>query len=194
MKLHRNAALSWSGRRRLAVRVVVERWTVAAAARAAGVSVRCARKWVARYRDEGEQGLCDRSSAPRRVRTAHRQIGWRRSWRCGGCGSRRPRSRRCWRCRFRPCQLCSRGRGWDGWDGSGLSSRPLRAAGPASSSTSTSRSSAGFRAGPAGGYAAAPSITTAPSPIATARSAELSAGSTFTLRSTTIRGSRTRKY
>ena len=67
MKLHRNAALSWSGRRRLAERVVVERWTVAAAARAAGVSVRCARKWVARYRDEGEQGLCDRSSAPRRV-------------------------------------------------------------------------------------------------------------------------------
>jgi transposase InsO family protein len=65
MKLHANAALSWSGRRRLAERVVGEGWTLAAAA--AGVSVRCARKWVGRYRLEGERGLCDRSSAPRRV-------------------------------------------------------------------------------------------------------------------------------
>jgi transposase InsO family protein len=67
MKLHRNAALSWSGRQRLAERVVGEGWTLAAAAAAAGVSVRCARKWVGRYRLEGERGLCDRSSAPRRV-------------------------------------------------------------------------------------------------------------------------------
>jgi transposase InsO family protein len=67
MKLHRNAALSWRGRRRLAERVVVEGWTVRAAAAAAGVSVRCARKWASRYRLEGERGLLDRSSAPRRV-------------------------------------------------------------------------------------------------------------------------------
>src|SRR5438067_4513089 len=67
MKLHGNAALSWSGRRRLAERVVGEGWTVVAAAEAAGVSVRCARKWVGRYRLEGERGLGDRSSAPRRV-------------------------------------------------------------------------------------------------------------------------------
>ena len=67
MKLHANAALSWSGRRLLAQRVVVEGWTLTAAAEAAGVSVRCARKWVGRYRDEGVQGLVDRSSAPRRV-------------------------------------------------------------------------------------------------------------------------------
>jgi transposase InsO family protein len=67
MKLHRNAALSWQGRRRLATRVVVEGWTLAAAAAAAGVSLRCARKWVGRYRREGEAGLCDRSSAPGRV-------------------------------------------------------------------------------------------------------------------------------
>jgi transposase InsO family protein len=40
---------------------------VTAAAEAAGVSLRCARKWVGRYRLEGEQGLRDRSSAPRRV-------------------------------------------------------------------------------------------------------------------------------
>ena len=67
MKLHGNAALSWRGRRCLVERVVVEGWTLKAAAAAAGVSVRCARKWVGRYRLEGEAGLVDRSSAPRRV-------------------------------------------------------------------------------------------------------------------------------
>src|SRR5438105_4705480 len=67
MRLHGNAALSWTGRRVLAERVLVEGWTLSAAAEAAGVSVRCARKWVGRYRLEGESGLLDRSSAPRRV-------------------------------------------------------------------------------------------------------------------------------
>jgi transposase len=67
MKLHRNAALSWSGRRRLAERVVLDAWTLRSAAEAAGVSVRCARKWVTRYREQGEAGLADRSSAPKRV-------------------------------------------------------------------------------------------------------------------------------
>jgi transposase len=67
MKLHGNAALSWQGRRRLAQRVVEEGWTLTAAAEAAGVSVRCARKWSARYRLHGELGLRDRSSAPRHV-------------------------------------------------------------------------------------------------------------------------------
>jgi transposase InsO family protein len=67
MKLHANAALSWSGRRLLCERVLVDRWTLTAAAEAAGVSVRCARKWVGRYRAEGDRGLHDRSSAPRRV-------------------------------------------------------------------------------------------------------------------------------
>jgi transposase InsO family protein len=67
MRLHRNAALSWSGRRLLAERVIERGWTLTAAAEAAGVSVRCARKWVGRYRQEGEPGLFDRSSAPRRV-------------------------------------------------------------------------------------------------------------------------------
>ena len=67
MKLHGNAALSWSGRRRLCELVVEEGLTVAAAAAASGVSVRCARKWVGRYRSEGQAGLSDRSSAPRRV-------------------------------------------------------------------------------------------------------------------------------
>ena len=67
MMLHANAALSWSGRRRLCRLVVDEGWTVAAAAAALGVSVRCARKWVGRYRVEGVAGLRDRSSAPCRV-------------------------------------------------------------------------------------------------------------------------------
>jgi len=76
MKLHGNAALSWNGRRVLADRVVIERWSLTAAAAASGVSVRCARKWVRRYRLEGELGLRDRSSAPRRVanRTAAERV------------------------------------------------------------------------------------------------------------------------
>jgi transposase InsO family protein len=45
----------------------VEGWTISAAAAAAGVSVRCAGKWVGRYRAAGEAGLVDRSSAPARV-------------------------------------------------------------------------------------------------------------------------------
>jgi transposase InsO family protein len=67
MKLHANAALSQSGRRLLVERVLVEGWTTRSAASAAGISVRCARKWISRYRAEGESGLLDRSSAPHRV-------------------------------------------------------------------------------------------------------------------------------
>ena len=37
--------------------MVVREWTLAQAAEAAEVSVRCARKWVGRYRAEGELGL-----------------------------------------------------------------------------------------------------------------------------------------
>ncbi len=66
MDLHGNAALSWSGRRELARRVVDQGWTLTAAAEAASVSVRCARKWAGRYR-AGDRLLLDRSSAPRRV-------------------------------------------------------------------------------------------------------------------------------
>jgi len=77
MKLHANAALSWTGRRRLCELVVDEGLTIVAAAAAVGVSVRCARKWVGRYRLEGAAGLRDRSSAPRRVanRTPDDRVG-----------------------------------------------------------------------------------------------------------------------
>jgi Integrase core domain/leucine-zipper of insertion element IS481 len=49
---------------------------VTQAAEAAGVSVRCARKWVGRYQAEGEPGLRDRSSAPHRIphRTSEQRV------------------------------------------------------------------------------------------------------------------------
>ena len=48
MKLHRNAALSWQGRRRLAVWVVVDGWTLTAAAEAlASACVVRASGWLA---------------------------------------------------------------------------------------------------------------------------------------------------
>ena len=76
MNLHANAALSLNKRRLLCERVVDEAWTVAKAAEAGDVSVRCARKWVGRFRAEGEPGLFDRSSAPRRIphRTSEERV------------------------------------------------------------------------------------------------------------------------
>src|SRR4051795_11111249 len=67
MKVHANALLGPKGRLVMACRVVDEGWSLAAAAEAAGVSERTARTWVTRYRDEGEAGLVDRSSAPKSV-------------------------------------------------------------------------------------------------------------------------------
>jgi transposase InsO family protein len=76
MKLHANARLSVKGRELLIGRVEVQRWPVARAAAAVGVSERTALKWLARYRAEGDLGLIDRSSAPRRVanRTDERRV------------------------------------------------------------------------------------------------------------------------
>jgi transposase len=67
MKLHGNARLTPRGRKLLVDRILEERVPVAIAAEAAGVSTRTASKWLARYRQDGERGLVDRSSAPRRV-------------------------------------------------------------------------------------------------------------------------------
>jgi transposase InsO family protein len=69
MQLHANAALSVKKRMVLCRRVVEQAWTLTEAAAAAEVSVRTARKWVGRYRAEGELGLADRSSVPHRQAT-----------------------------------------------------------------------------------------------------------------------------
>lgn len=65
MNIHKNARLTPRGRERI-VRQVEGGQTPEAAARAAGVCPRTARKWVARYRSEGQAGLNDRSSRPHR--------------------------------------------------------------------------------------------------------------------------------
>jgi transposase InsO family protein len=65
MKLHGNAR-SCPHSRRLLVERIDAGWSVADGAAAAGVSVRTAAKWRARWRAEGEQGLLDRSSRPLR--------------------------------------------------------------------------------------------------------------------------------
>jgi transposase InsO family protein len=67
MKLHGNARLTPRGRKLLVVRVCDQHVSLQMAALSAGVSTRTASKWVARYREEGELGLLDRSSAPHRV-------------------------------------------------------------------------------------------------------------------------------
>ena len=67
MKLHGNAALSLNGRRRMVASVLELGRSIAQAAEAAGVSERTCSKWVRRYLVEGDAGLLDRSSAPRRV-------------------------------------------------------------------------------------------------------------------------------
>jgi transposase InsO family protein len=64
MKMHANARLSLKGRELLVDRVKDAGWSLSAAAEAAGISDRTARKWIARHRAEGPQGLLDRSSAP----------------------------------------------------------------------------------------------------------------------------------
>jgi transposase InsO family protein len=67
MTLHRNARTCPRSRRLIARRVLDEGWSLATAAEAAGVSEPTARKWLRRYREHGEAGLQDRSSAPRRI-------------------------------------------------------------------------------------------------------------------------------
>src|SRR6266566_8438190 len=64
MMLHGNAALTPKKRLLLARRVVEQGWSLTSAAAAAEVSERTTRKWVRRYRQEGEAGLNDRSTAP----------------------------------------------------------------------------------------------------------------------------------
>jgi transposase InsO family protein len=70
MNVHKNARLTLFGRERLVKQVLERVLTPAAAAAAAGVSLRTAYKLLARYRKEGLAGLCDRGSRPKRLRCA----------------------------------------------------------------------------------------------------------------------------
>jgi len=76
MKLHANAALSLTQRRRMVRLVVDDGWSVSAAAAEFKTSSRTCSKWVARFREASESGLLDRSSACARVanRTDERRI------------------------------------------------------------------------------------------------------------------------
>jgi transposase InsO family protein len=76
MKIHANAPFGPKGRLTMVRRVTEQGWSLTEAAEAAGVSERTCRKWVRRYRSEGEAGLLDRSSAPKTVanRTEERRI------------------------------------------------------------------------------------------------------------------------
>ncbi len=67
MNSHKNARLTLEGRKLLIERIAVMGLTPAA--EAAGVSPRTARKWLARFEDEGMDGLRDRSSRPSRTRS-----------------------------------------------------------------------------------------------------------------------------
>ena len=66
MQLHGNARTCPNSRRLLVERVFEQGWSVTAAAEAAGVTERTVWRWLRRWRAEGEAGLFDRSSRPRR--------------------------------------------------------------------------------------------------------------------------------
>jgi transposase InsO family protein len=68
MNIHQNARLTPIGRERMVRAIVEGGQTPQAAARAAGVCPRTARKWVDRFKAEGLAGLADRSSRPKRLR------------------------------------------------------------------------------------------------------------------------------
>jgi transposase InsO family protein len=70
MKLHGNARTCPKSRRLLVERIESSDCSLREAADAAGISERTAYRWLKRWREEGADGLLDRSSAPRRI--AHR--------------------------------------------------------------------------------------------------------------------------
>ena len=69
MNVHKNARLTSHGRERI-VKMVLSGQTPQAVAEAVGVCPRTVRKWVKRYELEGTGGLADRSSRPKRFRSA----------------------------------------------------------------------------------------------------------------------------
>jgi transposase InsO family protein len=86
---HANAALTPRARLRLGQLVIDHGWPVARAAERYDVSWKTADKWAERYRLEGEAGMVDRSSAPRRQphrtppRVVRRIVSLRRRHRLG---------------------------------------------------------------------------------------------------------------
>ena len=66
MRLHPNAKTTPHMRALLVDRIRIMHWPIPDAATAAGVSVRTAHKWVARYRQGGRAALADRTSVPHR--------------------------------------------------------------------------------------------------------------------------------
>jgi transposase InsO family protein len=66
---HRNARLTFHGRLLLVQRVREQQMPIAHVAKAMGISRQFAHRWVARFEAEGEAGLHDRSSRPRRMPT-----------------------------------------------------------------------------------------------------------------------------
>jgi transposase InsO family protein len=67
MDIHKNARLTPHGRERLA-KMIASGQTPQAASEAVGVCPRTGRKWRARFEQEGQAGLQDRSSRPHRLR------------------------------------------------------------------------------------------------------------------------------
>ena len=157
-----------------------------AAAAAAGVSVRCARKWVGRYRAAGEAGLVDRSSRPLRVanRTAVERVQADREVARLADDSGGDRRDAC------DATLDRVGdpdpaSGWAGGAGSALNNPSATSAqGQASSCTSTSRSSDGSKAARANVAATVSALQRQAHDAAAIRLNV--AGSTSTSRSTTI--------
>jgi len=86
--LHGNAPLTPEGRLRLCRRIE-DGWSVTAAAESMNISRQCAHKWWARYRQDGIDGLKDRSSRPDRcphqtsARIERRIVALRQSRRLG---------------------------------------------------------------------------------------------------------------
>ena len=76
MNSHKNARLTFEGRKLLIERIAV--MGVMPAAEAAGITPRTARKWQRRFDEEGVSGLYDRSSRPARTRTSLDSALWER--------------------------------------------------------------------------------------------------------------------
>lgn len=91
MNAHKNARLTFVRRLELAKDVLTQGLAVSQAAAAHNVSVPTARKWTGRYLSEGEAGLADRSSRPKRspraiaARTALAIVELRRRRLVQGC-------------------------------------------------------------------------------------------------------------